>query len=132
MVIDRSYLPKIKTYHSTPPKILCTYNPQQKRYKNHFFSIETAVKRPYYGFYQIAPACQNGRFYLTLPVKIGYNAVVLSSIISFVLRIWLIVAFWAFIWGLVKPKTQMLRILRATLLLLGLLGILAALKIAGQ
>jgi len=56
----------------------------------------------------------------------------LSSLISFVLRIWLIVAFWAFIWGLVKPKTQMLRILRATLLLLGLLGILAALKIAGQ
>ena len=56
----------------------------------------------------------------------------LSSLISFVLRIWLIVAFWAFIWGLVKPKTQMLRILRATLLLLGLLGILAALKIVGQ
>jgi membrane-bound ClpP family serine protease len=55
-----------------------------------------------------------------------------SSLISFVLRIWLIVAFWAFIWGLVKPRTQLLRILRATLLLLGLLGILAALKIAGQ
>ena len=63
--------------------------------------------------------------YLTLFVKIGYNVAMFEEIVSFVLRIGLMVAFWAFVWGLVKPRTQLLRILRAALLLLGFLGILA-------
>lgn len=53
----------------------------------------------------------------------------IGSILSFVLRISLIGAFWAFVWGYVEPKTQRMRVLRAALLLLGLLVILAALKV---
>jgi len=55
-----------------------------------------------------------------------------GSTISLVLRIWLIVAFWAFIWRFVEPRTQLMRILRAALLLLGLLAILAVLRITGR
>ena len=54
-----------------------------------------------------------------------------GNIASFVLRIWLIAAFGAFIWRFVEPRTQLMRIVRAALLLLGLLGILAVLRIAG-
>ncbi len=49
----------------------------------------------------------------------------------FILRLLLIAALWVFVWKLVKPRTQFLRILRAALLLVSFLGILAALKIAG-
>ena len=73
-----------------------------------------------------------GYFYLAFLVKIGYNIFMLGSIVSFVLRIGLIVAFWAFIWRFVEPRTQLMRILRAALLLLGLLGILAALRMTGR
>ena len=55
-----------------------------------------------------------------------------GSIVSFVLRIGLIAALWVFIWGFVEPRTQLMRILRAALLLLGLLGVLAALRITGR
>ncbi len=71
-------------------------------------------------------------FYLTFPVKIGYYISMLASLLSFVLRIWLIVTFWAFIWQFMKPRTQLMRILRAALLMLGLLGILTALRITGR
>ncbi len=73
-----------------------------------------------------------GNFRLTFLVKIGYNVFMFGSIVSFVLRIWLIVAFWAFIWQFVQPRTQLMRILRAALLMLGLLGILTALRITGR
>ena len=49
----------------------------------------------------------------------------------FILRLLLIVALWVLVWKLVKPRTQFLRILRAALLLVGFLGILAVLRIAG-
>ncbi len=52
------------------------------------------------------------------------------DIISFVLRIGLIVGLWGLVWSFVEPKTQALRILRATLLVLGLLGVWAVLRIA--
>lgn len=68
---------------------------------------------------------------MTLPVKIGYNMLMFRGIIFFVLRIGLIAALWAFIWRVVEPRTQLMRILRATLLLLGLLGILAVLRFTG-
>ena len=69
--------------------------------------------------------------YLTSPVKIGYNISMLGDIIAFVLRIGLVVALWAFVWKYVEPRTQLMRILRAALLVFGLLGILAVLRIAG-
>jgi hypothetical protein len=72
-----------------------------------------------------------GIFCLTLYVKIGYNISMLGDIISFVLRIGLVVALWAFVWKYVEPRTQLMRILRAALLVFGLLGILAVLRIAG-
>lgn len=55
-----------------------------------------------------------------------------GGLLFLVLRIGLIAALWAFIWRLVEPRTQLRRILRATLLLLGLLGILVLLRITGQ
>lgn len=56
----------------------------------------------------------------------------LGSVISIVLRLLLIAAFWAFIWDFVKPKTQLMRVLRAALLVVGLLAIMAVLRITGQ
>jgi hypothetical protein len=72
-----------------------------------------------------------GPFCLTWRVKIGYNIGMSASIISCVLRIWLIVAFWVFIWRVIEPRTQAMRLLRAALLLLGLLGILAVIRAVG-
>ena len=70
-------------------------------------------------------------FLLTLDVKIGYNFAMLGGILSLLLRVCLIAALWAFVWRLVEPRTQLMRILRAALLLLGLLGILAAIRVTG-
>jgi hypothetical protein len=56
----------------------------------------------------------------------------LRTIVFFVLRISLIAALWAFVWKFVEPKTQLMRVLRAALLVLGLLAILAVIKITGQ
>jgi hypothetical protein len=55
-----------------------------------------------------------------------------GGILSLVLRTGLVVALWAFVWRLVEPRTQLRRILRAALLLLALLGILAVLTITQQ
>jgi len=73
-----------------------------------------------------------GRFCLTLLVKIEYNLVMVRNVISFLLRIGLIAGLWALIWRLVEPRTQLMRIVRAALLLLGLLAILAVIKITGR
>ena len=54
------------------------------------------------------------------------------SIILLVLRMSLIVTLWAFVWKIIEPKTQLMRVLRAALLVLSLLVILAMLKITGQ
>lgn len=62
----------------------------------------------------------------------GYNMPMLGRMISFILRIGLIAVLWAFIWQVVEPRTQLMRIFRAALLLLGLLGVLAILKITGR
>ena len=69
---------------------------------------------------------------LDLNVKIGYCKYMFRSILFFVLRISLITALWAFVWKFIEPKTQLMRVLRAALLVLGLLVILAMLKITGQ
>ncbi len=55
-----------------------------------------------------------------------------EGVLSFVLRVSLIAVFWAFIWRFVEPRTQLMRILRAALLVLGLLGVLAVLRITGR
>jgi len=47
------------------------------------------------------------------------------------LRISLIVTVCAFIWRYVQPRTQFMRILRAALLMLGLLAVLAVVRITG-
>jgi hypothetical protein len=73
-----------------------------------------------------------GNLPLTWPVKMGYNVTMLTSFISYILRISLIVALWAFVWRLVEPRTQLMRILRAAVLLLGLLGILFILRSTGR
>jgi len=71
-------------------------------------------------------------FLLDSNVKIGYFEYMFRSIVFFVLRISLIAALWAFVWKFIEPKTQFMRVLRAALLVLGLLVILAMLKITGQ
>lgn len=62
----------------------------------------------------------------------GYYKYMIRSLVFFVLRISLIVALWAFVWKFIEPKTQLMRVLRAALLVLGLLAILAMLKVTGQ
>ena len=53
------------------------------------------------------------------------------DVIVFVLRIGLVVGLWGLVWSFVEPKTQALRVLRAALLVLGLLSAWAILSIAG-
>jgi hypothetical protein len=73
-----------------------------------------------------------GQFILDSYDKIGYYEYMFRDIVFFVLRISLIAALWAFVWKFIEPKTQLMRVLRAALLVLGLLAILAMLKITGQ
>jgi hypothetical protein len=68
---------------------------------------------------------------LTLPVKIGYNISMLGDIISFILRILLVITLWLFVWSFVKPQTQLMRVFRAALLVLSLLAVLVVLRISG-
>jgi hypothetical protein len=72
-----------------------------------------------------------GIFLLTLPVKIGYNIFMIEDIISFVLRISLIATLCLFVWRLMKPRTQLMRVFRAALLVIMLLAALTALRITG-
>jgi hypothetical protein len=73
-----------------------------------------------------------GNLSLTCHIKMGYNDFMLTNFIIFILRISLIVALWAFVWRLVQPRTQLMRILRAAVLLIGLLGILFILRSTGR
>jgi hypothetical protein len=73
-----------------------------------------------------------GHFSLDIYDKIGYLRYMLRSLVFFVLRISLIAALCAFVWKFIEPKTQLMRVLRAALLVLGLLVILAMLKVTGQ
>jgi hypothetical protein len=64
-------------------------------------------------------------------VKMGYYVTMLSEKILFILRLLLIAAVWAFVWRLIQPKTQAMRILRAALLILALLTVLAVTRVTG-
>ncbi len=68
---------------------------------------------------------------MTLRVKMGYNTVMFKQFLLFLLRMGLIAVLVAFIWRFVEPRTQQMRILRAALLVLGLLGILIVLRLKG-
>ena len=72
-----------------------------------------------------------GNFHLTCLVKIGYNTLMLGDSIYLLLRLGLIISFCAFIWHVIKPKTQLMRTLRAALLVLGLVCILVVLRTIG-
>jgi len=61
----------------------------------------------------------------------GYCKYMLRSLVYFALKISLIVTLWTFVWHYVEPRTQAMRILRAALLVLGLLGVLAVVRITG-
>jgi hypothetical protein len=52
-----------------------------------------------------------------------------GGVIHFVLRLLLIALIWFFVWRFVEPRTQLLRIFRAALLVLSLLAALAFIRI---
>jgi len=79
--------------------------------------------------FRAANAVDIGIFSLTCYVKIGYYGFMPGNIISFILRISLVAAFWAFTWQFVEPRTRLLRILRAAMLVVGLLFMLALLRL---
>jgi hypothetical protein len=54
-----------------------------------------------------------------------------GSIIIFVMRICLVAVVAAFLWRLIEPKTKQARILRAGLLVVGMLVTLAVVRIIG-
>ena len=72
-----------------------------------------------------------GNLYLTSPVKIGYNVSMSGDIISFILRILLIASIWLFVWKFVEPKTKLMRVFRAALLVLVLFAVLTVLRLTG-
>jgi hypothetical protein len=72
------------------------------------------------------------RIDLTCRGKIGYNAFMFVRAMSFVMRMLMVAAIWVFVWRLVEAKTRAMRILRAALLLICLLGVLAVLKTTRQ
>jgi len=55
----------------------------------------------------------------------------IRGVIAFVLRIGLVLAFWAFVWGMIQPKSRRMRVFRAAVLVAGLLAILAVVRLAG-
>ncbi|UCF15918.1 MAG: hypothetical protein JSW59_00370 [Phycisphaerales bacterium] len=61
----------------------------------------------------------------------GYFNYMMRSIVFFILRLSLVVTIWAFIWRYLEPRTQLMRIMRAALLLLCLLGVMAVVKLTG-
>jgi len=91
-------------------------------------SAEAELMPPYFSTLDV----NIGRFCLTFLVKIGYNIFMTGSIITFVLRLSLIAAVWVFFWQLVQPRTQLMRIFRAALVLAALLVIMALMKITGR
>ena len=52
-----------------------------------------------------------------------------GGVIHFILRVLLIALIWFFVWRFVEPRSQLMRIVRAALLMLSLLAVLAVMKI---
>ena len=55
----------------------------------------------------------------------------LGNILHFILRLCLVIAVFSFVWRFIEPKTQLMRIVRAAVLLLALLGTLAVIRVVG-
>lgn len=70
-----------------------------------------------------------GNILLDLTVKIRYLNIMAGDALHFILRVLLIALIWFFVWRFVEPRTQLLRIVRAALLMLSLLAVLAVMKI---
>jgi hypothetical protein len=72
-----------------------------------------------------------GNIGLTNNDKIVYTLNMVGSVIIFVLRICLVAVVGTFLWRLIEPKTKQARVLRAGLLVVGLLVTLALVRIIG-
>jgi hypothetical protein len=72
-----------------------------------------------------------GKICLTGNSKIVYNIKMVGSLIIFILRICLVAVVAAFLWRSIEPKTKNARVLRAGLLVFGLLITLAVVRIFG-
>jgi len=55
----------------------------------------------------------------------------LANALSFFLRVLLLVAIFGFVWRVIEPRNRLMRVLRAAVLLLCLIGVLAFLRAAG-
>jgi hypothetical protein len=72
-----------------------------------------------------------GKIYLTKNDKMVYNPNMIGSVIIFVLRICLVAVVATFLWRLIEPKTKQARVLRAGLLVVGMLVVLIVVRIFG-
>jgi hypothetical protein len=72
-----------------------------------------------------------GKIYLTTLVNMGYNTSMIEEVVSFVLRISLVVTLCLFVWRYVKPRTQLMRVFRAAILVIVLFAIMVLLKVTG-
>jgi hypothetical protein len=63
--------------------------------------------------------------------KIVYNLNMVGSVIIFFLRICLVAVVATFLWRLIEPKTKQARVLRAGLLVVGLLITWAVVRVIG-
>ena len=72
-----------------------------------------------------------GYLHLTQYGGMGYIGGMLADLILFVLRLLLTATMCGFVWTLMKPATQFMRIVRAALLVLCLLLVLVAMRGAG-
>jgi hypothetical protein len=61
----------------------------------------------------------------------GYNTAMIEEVVSFVLRISLVVTICLFVWRYVKPRTQLMRVFRAAILVIVLFAILVLLRVMG-
>ena len=92
---------------------------------------ESSPERPFRHEHMLLCNVKLGRFSLDSIGKIGYCKSMLTSVLYFALKLSLIVTLWLFVWHYMEPRTQAMRILRAALLVLGLLGVLAVVRITG-
>lgn len=65
---------------------------------------------------------------MTGNVKMGYNGLMFKDLVIFFLRLCLVMVVWTAAWRLIQPKTQSLRILRAALIALTMLAVLALVR----
>ena len=72
-----------------------------------------------------------GKIHLTKNDKMVYNSNMFGSVIIFVLRICLVAVIATFFWRLIEPKTKQARVVRAGLLVVGMLVVLVVVRIFG-